>query len=200
ISVDGMAQGDQFGLNANGMPYIGSPISVDTIEAYDLKISDFDVASDSVGATINAVTKSGGNEFHGSLYYVRKDADWVASRNGDEYGLFGADETVGVTLGGPLLQDRLFFFASYESQKVSDFGGATPADGVANGVISMDEINEAIRIANLLGMQQTEYGALDSVLRNKRYLAKLDWNISDNHRASLTYQQTEEARPQSYDL
>ena len=200
ISVDGMSQGDPFGLNSNGMPYTGSPISVDTIQAYDIKVSDFDVSTDTVGATVNAVTKSGTNEFHGSVYYALKDSDWVAKRDGESYELFGKDETLGATVGGPLIKDKLFFFASYEEQEVSDFGGATPADGVASGVISMDEVNEAIRIANALGMQQNEYGALDSVLTNKRYLGKIDWNISDNHRASLTYQRTEEARPQPYDL
>ncbi|MDG6347418.1 TonB-dependent receptor [Luteimonas sp. 8-5] len=200
ISVDGMSQGDPFGLNSNGMPYTGSPISVDAIAAYDIKVSDFDVSSDTVGATVNAVTKSGTNEFHGSLYYVLKDSDWVGKRDGEEYGLFGQDETKGFSVGGPIVKDKLFFYALYEEQEVSDFGGATPADGVASGVISLDEVNEAIRIANQMGMQENEYGALDSVLTNKRYLGKIDWNISDNHRASLTYQQTEEARPQPYDL
>ncbi|MCB1560099.1 MAG: TonB-dependent receptor [Xanthomonadales bacterium] len=200
ISVDGLSQGDPFGLNANGMPYVGSPVSVDTIEAYDIKVSDFDVASDSVGASVNAVTKSGGNEFHGSAYYVLKDSDWVGSRNGDDYGLFSTDETWGATLGGPILQDRLFFYASYEEQEVADFGGATPADGVSSGRISLDEVNEAIAIADSLGIQNNVYGALDSVLKTKRYLAKLDWNINENHRASLAYQQTEEARPRPYDL
>src|SRR5690606_33262459 len=131
ISVDGLSQGDPFGLNSNGMPYVGSPVSVDTIEAYDIKVSDFDVASDTVGATVNAVTKSGGNEFHGSAYYVLKDSDWVGSPGGDDYGLFSTDETWGVTLGGPILQDRLFFYASYEEQEIADFGGAIPADGVS---------------------------------------------------------------------
>src|SRR5690606_35604198 len=83
ISVDGMSQGDPFGLNSNGMPYTGSPISVDTIEAYDIKVSDFDVSTDTVGATVNAVTKSGTNEYHGSAYYVVKDSDWVAGRDGE---------------------------------------------------------------------------------------------------------------------
>src|SRR5690606_38506897 len=59
ISVDGLSQGDPFGLNANGMPYTGSPISVDTIAAYDINVSDFDVSQDVVGAAVNAVTKSG---------------------------------------------------------------------------------------------------------------------------------------------
>lgn len=196
ISVDGMFQGDPFGLNSNGMPYTGSPISVDTIEAYNIKVSDFDVATDTVGATINAVTKSGSNEFHGSVYQALKDSSWVRG----DYGLFDQDKTLGVTVGGPILEDQLFFFASYEEQEVSDFGGATPADGVASGAISMNEVTEAIRIADESGLQDNAYGALDSVLENKRYLAKIDWNINDKHRASLTYQQTEEARPQPYDL
>src|SRR5690606_2044662 len=149
---------------------------------------------------VNAVTKSGGNEFHGSAYYVLKDSDWVGSPGGDDYGLFSTDETWGVTLGGPILQDRLFFYASYEEQELADFGGAIPADGVSAGNISIDEVNEAIAIANSLGIQDNVYGALDSVLETKRYLAKLDWNINEDHRASLAYQQVEEARPQPYDL
>lgn len=201
ISVDGLSQGDPFGLNANGLPYTNSPISVDTIAAYDLKVSDYDVASDAVGATVNAVTKSGTNEFHGSVYYALKDAgSMVASRNGEDYDLFDKDETRGLTIGGPIIKDRLFFFASYEEQEVSDFGGATPADGVANGLISIDDVNEAVAIANALGMQDNAYGALGVNLENKRYLAKIDWNINDYHRASLTYQQTEETRPSPYDL
>ncbi|WP_246189405.1 TonB-dependent receptor [Pseudoxanthomonas kalamensis] len=201
IMVDGLSQNDPFGLNSNGMPYTGSPISVDTIEAYDIKVSDYDVSQDTVGATINAVTKSGTNEFHGSVYYAMKDAgSMVASRDGQDYDLFDKDETYGVTIGGPIIKDKLFFFASYEEQEISEFGGATPADGVANGLISMDEVNQAIAIADSWGVKDNAYGALDSVLKNKRYLAKIDWNINDYHRASLTYQQTEEARPIPYDL
>lgn len=200
IAVDGLAQGDPFGLNANGMPYVGSPISVDTIAAYDIKISDYDVASDTVGASVNAVTKSGTNEFHGSVYYALKDASsMVGKRDGQEYGLFDEDETMGLTVGGPILKDRLFFFASYEEQTIKNFGGASSSDGVANGFVTQDEVNEAIAIANDLGLQPGVYGATGVNLDNKRYLAKFDWNISDAHRASLTYQQTEEFRPSPYD-
>jgi hypothetical protein len=111
ISVDGLSQGDPFGLNANGMPYTGSPISVDTIAAYDIKVSDFDVTQDTVGATVNAVTKSGTNEFHGSLYYVLKNAGWGVGDGPDnkDYTSLDKDQTKGVTLGGPILKDRLFY-------------------------------------------------------------------------------------------
>jgi hypothetical protein len=200
ISVDGLSQGDPFGLNSNGMPYTGSPISVDTIAAYDIKVSDYDVTSDTVGASINAVTKSGTNEFHGSVYYVYKDADsMVGKRDGKDYALFDTDITKGVTIGGPILKDRLFFFGSYEEQTIKNFGGESSSDGLANGNVTQAEIDEAIATATALGMFPGTYGSTGVNLDNKRYLAKLDWNISDNHRASLTYQQTEEFRPSPYD-
>ncbi|MEZ5545471.1 MAG: TonB-dependent receptor [Lysobacteraceae bacterium] len=202
ISVDGLSQGDPFGLNSNGMPYVGSPISVDTIEAYDIKITDFDVSTDVVGARINAVTKSGGNEFHGSVYYALKDADWVGKHQATdaEYAAFGTDKTYGFTVGGPILKDRLFFFANYEQQTITDFGGTGTADGVDTGRITLEEVNRAIAIAQSLGMQPGTYGeAFANDLETKRYLLKLDWNINDYHRASLTHQRTEEFRISPYD-
>ncbi len=200
ISVDGLSQGDPFGLNSNGMPYTGSPISVDTIEAYDIKISDYDASTDTIGATVNAVTKSGTNEFSGSVYYVYKDAkDMVGSRDGRDYANFDTDTTKGATFGGPILKDRLFFFGSYEEQTIKNFGGASSTDAFARGAITQAEIDEVIRIArDNWGIDAGTYGNLGVNLENKRYLAKLDWNISDNHRASLTYQQTEEFRPSPY--
>ena len=199
ISVDGMSQGDPFGLNANGLPYIGTPISVDTIAAYDLKVSDYDVASDTVGATVNAVTKSGTNEFHGSVYYAQRDADWMGDLEGEDYTGFDTDTTIGATFGGPLLKDRLFFFGSYEEQEIKNFGGAGSSDGIANGDVTAEDVQRAISIAEGLGLQPGIYGLSGVNLENKRYLAKLDWNITDFHRASLTYQQTEEFRPSPYD-
>src|SRR3546814_17528004 len=99
ISVDGLSQGDPFGLNSNGMPYTGSPISMDTIAAYDIKVSDYDVAADTVGATLNAVTKSGTNEFHGSVYYVyKRPSDLVGNRDGEDYDLNDTHKTRGITL------------------------------------------------------------------------------------------------------
>ncbi|GAB3728209.1 TonB-dependent receptor [Luteimonas pelagia] len=199
ISVDGMSQGDPFGLNANGMPYIGTPISVDTIEAYDLKVSDYDVGADTVGATVNAVTKSGTNEFHGSIYHARRDADWMGNLEGEGYTGFDVDKTSGFTVGGPIVKDRLFFFAGYEEQTIENFGGSSTSDGIANGDVTAADVQEAIRIANELGLQPGVYGQTGINLDNKRYLAKIDWNINDWHRASLTYQQTEEFRPTPYD-
>jgi hypothetical protein len=200
IAVDGMAQGDPFGLNANGMPYVGSPISVDTISAYDIKVSDFDVSQDAVGAAVNAVTKSGTNEFHGSVYTAVKEASMVGDANGKEYGAFDKDETMGVTLGGPLLRDRLFFFGSYEEQEITNFGGAASGDGFSSGNITQDMIDTVVKTArDVYSIDAGSYGSLGINMESKRYLAKLDWNISQYHRAALTVQRTEEFLPQPYD-
>ena len=203
ISVDGLGQNDPFGLNSNGMPYTGSPISVDTIAAYDIKVADYDVAQDSIGASINAVTKSGTNDFHGSAYYVFKNAKDMVGNDpvtGVDYDRFDKDVTRGVTFGGPILRDRLFFFGSYEDQKVTNFGGSTGDDAFARGIVTQDDINRVIDIAKGYGLNPGTYGAATGVdLSIKRYLGKFDWNINDRHRASLTYQQTEESLPQPYD-
>src|SRR3546814_6337082 len=94
---------------------------MDTIAAYDIKVSEYDVAADTGRDTINAVTKSGTNEFHGSVYYVYKNAsDRVGNRDGEDYDLYDTDKTVGVTFVGPIVKDKMFFFASYEEQEITE--------------------------------------------------------------------------------
>ncbi len=211
ISVDGISQGDPFGLNANGLPYQGSPISVDTIAGYNISTANFDVASDTVGADINAVTKSGSNQFHGSVYYAYRnasklvgDAGWLDSSNpGYQYTGYKKDWTGGFTLGGPIIKDKLFFFVSAEQEKTDGIGadsanGLDPALGngpSTSNKISPGDLQKVIDTAKQLGLQPGSFGAGGSQLEDKRYLAKLDWNISDNHRASLTYQRTQETQP-----
>ncbi len=210
ISVDGISQGDPFGLNANGLPYQGSPISFDTIGEYNISSANFDVTSDTVGADINAVTKSGTNDFHGSVYYVYRnanklvgDAGWLDSNApGYKYTGYQRDWTGGFTVGGPIIKDKLFFFVSAERQKTTGIG-ADSSNGLDSSLtgastsnkISPSDLQQVIDTATALGLQPGSFGAGSSTLDDKRYLAKFDWNISNNHRASLTYQYTKETQP-----
>jgi len=213
IKVDGLSQGDPFGLNSNGMPYTGSPISPDTIAAYDIKASDYDVSTDSVGASINAVTKSGTNEFHGSVYYAYKNSgDMVGKIRSNpsdgsskrvDYTGFDSDITRGVTFGGPILKDRLFFFGSAEKQKVTNIG-AFPNNGYSAGKVSDADLAAVEAAAANWGLQPGSalFKNADSTglaLENERYLGKIDWNIADGQRLSLTYQETKENKPTPYD-
>ncbi|MEO6102181.1 MAG: TonB-dependent receptor, partial [Pseudoxanthomonas sp.] len=201
ISVDGLSVTDPFGLNANGLGFTGSPISPDTIAAYDIKITDYDVTSDAVGANINAVTKSGTNDFHGSVYYALTDGgSMVGDRPGSAFSVFDTNKTLGFTLGGPIVKDKLFFFLSYEDQKVAGIAGVG-ADAVSTNRLSQAQVDAVTAAFESIGIK-TGAGGGDSggglTLGSKRTLAKLDWNINDNHRASFTFQRTEESKPTPY--
>jgi hypothetical protein len=203
ISVDGLSVNDPFGLNANGLGFTGSPISPDTIAAYDIKVSDYDASSDSVGANINAVTKSGTNEFHGSVYGVYNNAeDMVGNgRKGSDgsysdYAAYDTNKTFGATIGGPIVKDRLFFFASYEDQKITGLAGAG-ADALTTGNLTQAQVDDVANAFQKIGID-TGGGGGDVVQEDKRYLAKIDWNITDRQRASFTYQRTEETKPTPY--
>ena len=123
FTVDGIEQNDQLGLNANGFPSVRNPISIETISQIQVDISPFDVSKGNfTGASINAVTKSGTNEFTGSYYNYSTDEDNVGKLNGEKASQF-SDETKGFVLGGPIIKDKLFFFASVE-----EFTSVSPAE------------------------------------------------------------------------
>ncbi len=201
ISVDGLSVTDPFGLNANGLGFTGSPISPDTIAAYDIKITDYDVTSDAVGANINAVTKSGTNEFHGSAYYaITNGSNMVGDRPGSDFSVFDANKTLGFTFGGPIVKDKLFFFLSYEDQKVDGITGVG-ADALTTHRLTQAQVDAVSAAFEAIGIKTGAGGAgggAGLTLENKRTLAKLDWNINDDQRASFTFQRTEEARPGPY--
>ncbi|MBC7917786.1 MAG: TonB-dependent receptor [Rhodoferax sp.] len=195
IAVDGLSVNDPFGLNSNGLGFTGSPVSADTIAAYDIKVTEFDVGTDSVGANINAVTKSGTNDFRGSVYYALTDASSMVGRlDGPAYKGFNKNTTKGATLGGPIIKDKLFFFGSYEEQEISGIAGVG-TDAVSSGKLTAQQVSDVASAFDAIGMKSGTYGGSGDPFKSKRILGKLDWNVSDDHRARFTFQRTEEARP-----
>lgn len=202
ITIDTIGAGDPFGLNDNGLPTKGTPISQDAIESYNISTANYDVATRrGLGAWVNAVTKSGTNEFHGSAYYTYQNADDMIGKGvGDaKWSGFTKDSTIGATLGGPIIKDKLFFFASYEeSTKTSPGSTWGTADSSAanrvNGVTSAD-LAAIIAAAEAKGMTPGDTASANSDVVAKRGLVKLDWNINDFHRASLRISRTEEDEP-----
>lgn len=206
ITVDGVSISDTFGLEANNLPTQKQPISIDAIDAVQINISNVDVTQKGyTGANINAVTKSGTNEFRGSVYYVWRD-DGLAgdryNRNADSFFAPPAseDETVGVTLGGPILKDRLFFFLSYEDYKSTRVGTTFGPLGTASGTpvfITPEQIAQVRSIAQSRYSFDpgTAEAPTTAELAVEDILLKLDWNISDFQRANLRYTKTEESNP-----
>ncbi|GAB6195251.1 TonB-dependent receptor [Lysobacter xanthus] len=205
VTIDGVTISDTFGLEANNLPTLKQPISIDAIQSVQVNISNYDVSQKGyTGANINAVTKSGTNDFHGSLHYVFRNDSLAGDRYNRTTNSYFAppsfeETTKGMTFGGPLIQDRLFFFTSYEDLK-------STRGGPDFGPLGSSRTNAAITdtaIAGATSIAKTTYnvdvGGVDPEgdpeLRVKDKLVKLDWNINDNHRASLRWSKTEQAEP-----
>ena len=195
LSIDGSLQQDDFGLSDSTYATSRSPINLDAVESATLIASDYSVtATGFTGGLVNVVTKSGTNEFDGNIYYAYRDDDFV----GDKFdgGRFDSgpfeEEEYGFTLGGPIIKDKLFFFVSYDE-----------FDGTAQVDFSQDDEDAGLDPAifdALNDIIQTSFG-FDALSRpatasipetSERILVKLDWNINDDHRASFTWQDTEE--------
>ena len=188
ISIDGVSASDTFGLEGNNMPTRRQPVSLEAIEAIDVNLSNYDVTiAGAAGANVNAVTKSGTNEFHGSVYGTYRDGDWFGKNPfGDKFNGFTKESTYGATFGGPLVKDKLFFFANYEKfeQKAPGFDLSTTPLG--DGGITQADVARAQQIAQGYGI---DAGSLESNgdTNLEEYALKLDWNINDAHRASFRY-------------
>lgn len=196
IRIDGVSTNDPFGLESNGLPTERQPVSMDAIEEVNIALANYDVTTaGATGAVVNAVTRSGTNDFSGSVYYAFRDKDWVREDlQGVKFNGFDDEETYGGTFGGALVKDRLFFFANYEKYTRTAPGSSLTGTPYGRGDITDADIAEAQRIArDVWGFDAgTLQGPADSKTEIEEYALKLDWNISDDHRASLRYSKLEQ--------
>ena len=202
IRIDGVSTNDAFGLESNNLPTDRQPIPLDAIESINIALTNFDVSrSGFTGASIDAVTKSGTNEFKGSAYYITREADWVGKRDGRKFTGFSKEETLGATFGGPIIQDKLFFFGSYEKFEraalAPTFG---PAGSNANQIvtgITTAQIQEVQSIAkDVWKFDAGSFeppGSLNTEIED--IMLKFDWNINDSHRAAMRLNRTEQSDP-----
>lgn len=203
IRIDGINTSDTFGLESNNFPTKRQPVSMDAIEAINVDISNYDTTiTGATGAVIDAVTKSGTNEFHGSVYGVYRDNDMVGdhARSGAPFTGFNDEQTYGATFGGPIVKDRLFFFANYEKytrDSAASSWGPSDSNAVNKVDITSTEIEEARQIARDrygidLGTMETPSSVKQET---EEYAVKIDWNINDSHRLSARYSKLEQLEP-----
>ncbi len=192
LTVDGVRLNDSFGLNANGYPTERMPFSYDAIKQVAVELAPFDVEYGGFSAcNINAVTKSGGNEFFGSTFIdYTSDSLRGDSLEGEDITSGSYTETrYGLSVGGPIIQDKLFFFAAYEKLEGANLFDRGPiGSGAVNEVqVTQAELDEIVSIANTL-YQYDPGGIPDSLDHtDDKLLIKLDWNISEQQRLAFTY-------------
>ena len=197
ITVDGVRQSDDFGLNNNGYPTQRSPLSVDAIESFTVLTAPFAVEYSSFrGSTINVVTKSGTNEFKSSAYYYTSDDSMAGDKSKDRDLEFTFDEeTYGGTFGGPIIKDKLFFFLNYEKldrTAPQDFGPAGSGYPVEISGVTQAEYDQILQISQNVYDFDAGGNRLSTLPEDdEKILARIDWNLSETQRTSFAYQHTE---------
>ena len=203
VTVDGAAFNNAFGIGSN-LPAGGSPISLDALELMSVNITPYDVRqSGFTGAAINAVTKSGTNIWHASVYnYYNSDqlqGDRISKDDDGKISLSRSlDNTTGVTVGGPIVKDKLFFFLNAEYTPESTPGNryvasadgnmntasniARPSEDFMNGVVS--------HLQNKYGYNPGRYQNYSVASPDWKIMARIDWNINKNHRLNARFSHT----------
>ena len=194
LTVDGVRMNDLFGLNSNGYPTERQPFSYDSIEQVAVELAPFDVYYGQFTAcNINAVSKSGSNEWHGSMFYDYTDDGLKGdSLEGEDIDNGKYDETrYGITLGGPIVKDKLFFFVAYEKLDGANLFDRVSADSPDSGR-RQDGVSNA-QLAEIAEIASSIYGYdVDPIVKtlpveDEKWTIKLDWDINENHRATYTY-------------
>ncbi|MEO1253963.1 MAG: carboxypeptidase regulatory-like domain-containing protein, partial [Bacteroidota bacterium] len=201
IYIDGAVNNDVFGLagsGTNGGQTGVSPISIDAIEQFNVNVAPFDVRqSGFAGGSISAVTRSGSNEFEGSIYhYFRNEKiagktpleDGQQTQERDRLAEFSA-QTTGFRIGGPVIKNKLFFFINGEIQR-----DETPQP------FNFDNYQGNVTQENLVSLRNfvsTQYGydigSFDNntaFLDSDKFLAKIDYNLNQNHKITLRHSYT----------
>ena len=201
FKLDGANFNNNFGLSSS-LPGGGTPISMDAIDEVQVVVAPFDVRQTNfIGGGINAVTKSGTNTFKGTAYIYYNNENMHGNRV-DNTTLADPGRqrqtTYGFTLGGPIIKNKLFFFANYEYTfsptvvnlwQPSENGVADPTNYISRTTkADMEKVRQFMK--NTYGYDTGSYTDFPADETNKKFLVRLDWNITDNHHLAVRYNHT----------
>jgi hypothetical protein len=208
FTVDGSDFNNTFGIGSN-LPAGGAPISMDAVEEMSISIAPFDVRqSGFIGSAINAVTRSGTNNYSGSVYHFWRGDKQQGNKVGKQtfvkqsldFGQWGA------RVGGPIIKNKLFFFLNYETETETSPGQTRIASDPTHPFTGSGNVARPTRaeLDDISAYLKTKYdydtGPYDNYSlerTNKKWLARLDWNISSKHRFNVRYSQVESRTPQN---
>lgn len=198
FTLDGSIFNNPFGLDAAtpGSQTSAQPVSLDAIDQIQVNIAPYDVTQAGfTGAAINAVTKSGTNQFKGTVFSFYRNQDLTGGKvRGEE--IFVPDLThfqSGFSLGGPIIKDKLFFFVNAEIERRSDLGSNFLAarPGLQGERVSRVTAEDLELVSQVLfdrfGYETGPYENYQHRTDNQKGIVKLDWNINNNHTLTATY-------------
>ena len=203
FTVDGANFNNNFGLSSS-LPGGGTPISIDAIEEMQVVVSPYDVRQTNfIGGGVNAITKSGTNTFKGTAYVYHQNENMRGDAV-DREQISGAREkdqktTYGFTLGGPIIKNKLFFFANAEFVNIptvvnrwqgADGDNPADAENYVSRTTKADLQAVSDYVANKYGYNTGSYTSFPADEKNKKFLIRLDWNITDQHHLAVRYNYT----------
>ncbi len=206
FTVDGIAQSDIYGLNDTGFSSRSStPLPYDAIRETQVQFAPFDVDyGQFTGCAINVVTKSGTNDYRATGFFEYSDSGMRAKNvAGRAVAPIEPEKRWGVTLGGPIIKDRLFIFGAYEHNEAGQSQDDGPSGaGYANSQngISLAQFNEIRSVLNSTYGIDTGDLVYSRDYTNDRYFVRADLQINDKHRLEGTYQRLEESTLRPDDL
>ncbi|WP_407521033.1 TonB-dependent receptor [Lacibacter sp. MH-610] len=196
--IDGANLNNNFGLSNDPLPGGGNqPVSLDIIEEISVNVAPYDVTQGNfTGAGINVVTKSGTNRFRGSAYTFYRDESF----NGEKVAstklpaaTARTNKIFGGTFGGPIIKNKLFFFAGGEYEVESRLGvNWTPAGGSGLNNISRVTVSDLKTVSDFLRSRYGyETGGYDNFrnfeTKNYKIFGRIDWNLNKVHRVTVRY-------------
>ena len=192
FSVDGIQFGDDFGLNNGGLPTSRGPVPFDAIEQFSVKVAPFDVSEGNFqGGAINVVLRSGTNRYRGNAFFTYTDDSLTGdTTRGQTLNLNFDSKQYGAHLSGPLIRDRLFLALTYERTDESNpFDSGPQGQGFAQPIpgLSQAQVDAVSAVATSRYGYDTLGVIRSDVEQDEKFVGRLDWNISDSQRASLTY-------------
>ena len=202
FTVDGANFNNNFGLSDN-LPGGGNPISMDAIEEVQVVIAPFDVRQTNfIGGGINAITKSGTNTFKGSAYtYFQNQNMRGNSIDGEDLGARAKESKTiyGATFGGPIIKNKLFFFANVEVEKqpqqvIKRRARTEREQPDENNYISRTTLSDMQKVSDFLrdkyGYDTGSATNFPADEKNLKLLGRIDWNITNGHKLSVRYNYT----------
>lgn len=196
FTIDGANATDVFGLAAsgtNGGQAALNPIPFDAIDQVQVVLSPYDVTlSGFTGGGINAVTKSGNNTYHGSVYGFNQNQNFVgrSANDNSKYGEF-KDNIFGARFSGPIIKNKLFFFLNYEGQRRSQPIDNMPGSSTSNiRTSALDSIAAFLQDQSKHPGWSYNPGAYNGFSKDKKSdaaFARIDWNIDSKNKLTLRH-------------
>ena len=201
FTLDGSIFNNSFGLSAlNGGQTNSAPVSLDALQEIQINVSPYNLKDAGfTGASINAITKSGTNTIHGTAFYNLRNEGLVGTKAGTD----GKQSVVttafdvkqfGVSIGGAIIKNKLFYFLNYEGERRNDIGSLFTADA-SNGSQPISGNTSRVKVSDLEGLASFlktkfnydpgAYQGYPFVTKSDKAVARIDWNLSDKHKLSI---------------